>query len=500
MTVSAFNHWMALADKLRFETRAFIGGDYYQSSSKHVFQTENPATGIELAVFPDSDATTIDSAVTSARKAFLTWRHTAPHQRKSLLLAVADQIETERETLALLDSVEMGMPISMALGQIDDAAEGLRYNAELVDKVYGEVAPADPATTLAFSQREPRGVVGVISPWNFPFSSALMAIAPALAAGNTLVVKPSEQTPSSILKLAELAIQAGLPAGVLNVVPGVGATAGATLACHPDINMLHFTGSTSVGRQLMVYAGQSNGKPLMLELGGKSPQIVFEDAADLPNLGMTLAQSAFYNTGQLCVAKTRLLVHENIKECILDALKIETKHAFKVGNPLDETTSYGPIASRKQLERIKGYLQVGQKEGAELQQLNTSGNLPASGFYLEPALFNHAKNTMQIAREEIFGPVLSVHSFSTEDEAIQLANGVAQGLAATVWTQDLSRARRLSRDLEAGYVDICASTAPAVPSAALTGEPFGESGYGVLGGVRGLDPYTRLKAVQWITD
>lgn len=500
MTQSTINHWLNLAEKLRFETRAFIDGDYCQSSSKSVFQTENPATESELAVFPDSDATTIDSAVTSARKAFLTWRHTAPHQRKSLLLAVANQIEVERETLALLDSVEMGMPISMALGQIDDAAEGLRYNAELVDKVYGEVAPADPATTLAYSQREPRGVVGVISPWNFPFSSALMAIAPALAAGNTLVVKPSEQTPSSLLKLAELAIEAGLPAGVLNVVPGVGATAGAALASHQDVNMLHFTGSTSVGRQLMVYAGQSNGKPLMLELGGKSPQIVFEDAADLPNLGSTLAQSAFYNTGQLCVAKTRLLVHENIKAYILDALKVETKRTFKAGNPLDETTSYGPIASRKQLERINGYLQLGQQEGAELQRLNTGGNLPASGFYLEPVLFDHAENSMRIAQEEIFGPVLSVHSFSTEDEAIQLANGVTQGLAATVWTQDLGRARRLSRDLEAGYIDICASTAPAVPSAALFGEPFGESGYGVLGGVRGLAPYTRLKAVQWMTD
>ncbi len=504
MTQSPSNHWETLAKDLYFETRAFIGGDYDASTHKQVFQTENPACGEILATFPDGDTTTIDRAVVAARDAFPAWRALPPHQRKNLLLTLADQINAERETLALLDCLEMGMPITMALAQVDDALEGLRYNAELIDKVYGDLAPADPATTLAFSQREPRGVVGIISPWNFPFSSAMIAIAPALAAGNTLVVKPSEQTPSSLLKLAEIAMQAGLPPGVVNVVPGRGSSAGAALARHCDVDMLHFTGSTAVGRQLMVSAGQSNGKPLMLELGGKSPQIVFEDAAHLPDLGANLAQAAFYNSGQLCVAKTRLLVHNSIKDDILAAITDATKKIFTLGNPLDKHTTFGPMASQKQFGRVKEYLHLGQKEGARLHQLATADSAASSqntqGYFMQPALFDQVDNRMRLAQEEIFGPVLSVISFNTEEEAIQLANGTPYGLAATAWTQDLGRARRLSRDLHAGYIDICASTKPATPTAALSGEPFGESGFGVLGGKRGLDPYTRLKAVQLITD
>ena len=304
-------NWHQKAEAISFNTSAFVGGDYLASTNKESFTTHNPATENPLAVFADGNEAVIDQAVASARSAFKTWRHLSPDKRQSLLLRFAERIEAERNTLALLDCLEMGKPISMALEEVDDAAGFLRYNAELIDKVYGEIAPADSTTTLALSQAEPRGVVGIISPWNFPLPTAMTALAPALAAGNTVLIKPSEQTPSSMLKLAEIAIEAGLPAGVLNVVPGLGITAGAALASHNDIDMLHFTGSVPVGRQLMVYAGQSNGKPVMLELGGKSPQIVFEDAADLPNLGRAIAEAAFYNSGQLCVAKTRLLVHEN---------------------------------------------------------------------------------------------------------------------------------------------------------------------------------------------
>ena len=500
-------NWHQAADAISFETGAFIGGEYTASSPRSdkindqaVFTTVNPATDNELACYSDAGVRGVDQAVATARQAFTTWRHCAPDQRKALLLVIADRIDAERETLALRDSLEMGVPIVTALGKVDVATSIMRYNAELIDKVYGEIAPADVATTWALSQPEPRGVVGVIAPWNSPLITAMLAIAPALAAGNCLVVKPSEQTPSSLLKLAEIATEAGLPAGVLNIVPGLGITTGAALASHKDIDKIHFTGSTSVGRQLMVYAGQSNGKPVMLELGGKSPQIVFEDAAELPNLGATLAQSAFYNSGQVCVAKTRLLVHEQCKENILEAIQTETQRVLTIGCPLDESTTFGPIASRKQCERVNSYLQLGEKEGADQQVLTTAGVMPNTGNFIPPVLFDHVKNNMRIAQEEIFGPVLSVISFKTDEEAIQLANAVSYGLAATAWTKDLGRARRLARDLEAGEISICATTTPGCSGAGLSVEPFGASGHGIVGGRRGLEAYQRVKGVQIVTD
>ena len=490
------------ADAVCFNTAAFIGGDYLASNhSQGTFSTINPATENPLAEFNDADQALVDKAVASARGAFKPWRHLSPDKRKSLLLTIANKLEAERNTLALYDCLEMGMPISMAREQMDNAAHFLRYNAELIDKIYGEVAPSESASTLALSLVEPRGVIGVISPWNFPILTAMLSIAPALAAGNTIVVKPSEQSPSSLLKLAEIATEAGLPAGVLNVVPGLGITAGAALASHNDINKLHFTGSTQVGRQLMVYAGQSNGKPVMLELGGKSPQIVFEDAADLPNLGQALAQAAFTNSGQICVAKTRLLVHENCKHNIIEQLKAETKNAFTVGNPLDEKTNFGPISSRKQFDRVNRYLSLGKDSGAFLHPLQIAGDRPDKGYFVQPVLLDGVDSQSPLAQEEIFGPILSVMSFKTEAEAIQLANGVSYGLAANVWTKDLGRARRLSRDLEAGEITISATTAPTNSIwSALSVEPFGESGHGVLAGRRGLEAYQRTKAVQIVSD
>lgn len=493
--------WIDQAQKATFEPRPFIGGDYCQSSSGDVFRTINPATRSELAEFSDGSAGDIDKAVIAARQAFRNgWRTLAPTQRKLMLLVFADNLRAAKDQLALLDCLEMGMPITSALDQVELAVDFLQHNAELADKLYGEVVPADSAHILAMTIPEPRGVVGVISPWNYPLLTAILGIAPALATGNTVVVKPSEQTPSSTLKLAEIACQSGLPAGVFNVVLGSGITAGAALASHSDVDKLHFTGSTAVGRQLMVYAGQSNGKPVMLEMGGKSPQIVFEDAVDLTGLGTSLVQSAFWNTGQLCVARTRLIVHENSKEQVLDAIKRATKNAFTIGNPLDENVNFGPIASAKQYQRVRDYIDLAQQEGYSLTPLNTAGLEPSDGYYQQPVLFDNADNGMRIAQEEIFGPAMAVITFKTDEEAIQIANDVNYGLAATAWTKDLGRARRLARDIESGRVDIRTCDVAEAPDTVVAAEPFGASGHGVLGGMQGLNAFVRQKAVQIITD
>ena len=494
-------NWRTKATKLAFETRCFIQDDYLDISNGESFITENPVDFSELACFPDGGVAAIDQAVSAARAAFNnTWRIVAPEQRQAYLLAFAAKIEAARDTLALLICLEMGKPIGLAVGEVDGVVSYLRYYADSIDKIYGDVAASDIASTLGISVREPHGVVGIISPWNFPLATAMNAIAPALAIGNTVVVKPSEQAPSAVLKLGELAIEAGLPAGVLNVVLGIGNTSGAALARHTDVDMLHFTGSVNVGRQLMIYAGESNGKPVMLELGGKSPQIVFDDAIDINGLGQALAESAFYNSGQVCLAKTRLLVHASIQDQVINAIEQAGQQCFVAGNPLDTSTTFGPIASRKQYERVNQYLQIAGEEGANPTAIAIDGTLPTTGGYIAPTLLTHANNTMRVTQEEIFGPLLSVIPFKDETEALALANDSPYGLSAAVWTQDLGRARRISRDLQAGEISIYAAAKPAASSMGLSGEPFGASGFGVVGGYRGLEPYSRVKAIQFVTD
>jgi acyl-CoA reductase-like NAD-dependent aldehyde dehydrogenase len=456
----------------------------------------NPATGARLATFPAGSAEDVDGAVKAARTAFQQrWAGTAPEYRKQCLLKFAALVEARAADFALLDSLEMGKPVKMALGEIAIAVRFLRFYAESADKVYGEVAPTDPSRGLTLTLREPYGVVGAIVPWNFPMMLACMAIGPALAAGNTVVVKPSEVSPSSALLLAEVGSAAGLPDGVLNVVPGLGATVGAALALHMDVDKLHFTGSTATGRKMLEYAGQSNGKSVMLEVGGKSPQIVFREALDIPGLAESLAASVFFNTGQVCVARSRLLVEESIADEVVN--RIRTVAAVYAGaDPLDERSICGPVASRSQLERVRGYVEGARTAGAELALGSSAARTP--GFFFDPVVLRGVEPEMAVVREEIFGPVLTVSTFKEDDAAVALANSTSFGLAATAWTRDLERALKLARRIDAGRIEIRAAAAPRASIEQYSAEPFRGSGHGVVGGLRGLEAYVRHKAVEFI--
>ncbi len=486
--------WRALAGRVSFRTGCFIDGDWVSGDrAGGTFDTVNPSTGEPVATFASASAGDVDRAVRSARRAFAVWGRQAPEARKTCLLAVAAAVEARAADFALRMALEMGKPVSMGIGEVRAAARFLRFYAEAADKAHGEIAPTDPARGFTLTLREPWGVIGAIVPWNFPLMSACFAAAPALAAGNTLVLKPSEVTPSPALLLAEIAVEAGLPAGVLNVVPGLGTTAGAALASHMDVDKLHFTGSTVVGRKMLEYAGKSNGKSVMLEVGGKSPQIVFRDAANVPALAESLAASVFFNTGQVCVARSRLLVEEGIADEMIERLRAAAM-PFACADPLDATSVCGPVATRTQLERIGSYVDGATREGATLAL--APGRRSEFGCLFDPTILTDVDPSMRVVREEVFGPVLTVATFSDDAEAVELANSNALGLAATAWTCDLDRGLRLARSIDAGRVEIRAAASGHTPIEMYSAEPARGSGHGVIGGMRGLDAYVRHKAVE----
>lgn len=447
--------YRAIASGLVFETRAFIDGSFVAAAGGEVMETRNPATGETLAMVASGQAADIDRAVAAARRSFRAgaWSRCAPEQRKTVLLKLADLIRAEATNLAVLESLDSGKPIRDCLREIGtEVPDTLQWYAELIDKSFGKVAPTGE-DSLALITREPIGVVGLVLPWNFPLLMAAWKLGPALASGCSVVVKPAEQTSLSILRLAELAAQAGLPDGVLNIVPGLGETAGRALGLHEDVDAVSFTGSTEVGRLFLRYAAESNLKSIGLEMGGKSPFIVLDDAELTPELVDSAVTAAFWNGGQNCSANMRQLVARTRQEEYL-ARVTERVRALVLGDPLDPATDLGPMVSEEHRRTVLGFLEIGRSEGARCVLPGGQTDLGGRGSFVSPTIFADLNPAMRIAREEIFGPVLGVVPFDGLDEALAIAEDSAYGLHATVYTRDIDRALHMMRRLACGTVAI----------------------------------------------
>jgi len=448
--------WVAVAEKARLkaETRLFIDGDYCDAAAGGRFTTINPTNGETLAEMSEGMPEDINRAVASAKAAYRSgcWSRIAPRERMEILYGFADLIDQHAEELAVLETLDMGKPIGDVIAEdLPAVIETIRFMAEGIDKIEGTVTNTDN-DAMHLVIREPLGVVGCISPWNYPLLMATWKIAPALAAGNTVVLKPAEQSPMSCLRLAELFVRAGGPAGVFNVVNGMGETAGRALALHNDVAKISFTGSTEVGKLILQYAGQSNMKRVGLECGGKSPQIFMADLPDLEAAVDAAYNGIFANMGEVCTAGSRLLVERPIYNEFIERFIADGEHAYVPGDPLDPETNMGPLVDRGSQQRVLGMIQSGQEEGATL---HFGGNAPEGldqGAFVNPTLFGDVDNQMSIARNEIFGPVASVIPFDGPDEAIAIANDTIYGLAAGIWTKDINKAFRLVKNIEAGIV------------------------------------------------
>ncbi len=487
--------WEARATALQIRNQAFIDGKYVDAASGKAFDCVSPIDGRVICAVAECESEDVDRAVIVARAAFNDgrWSDTTPVHRKRTLIRFAQLIEQHGEELALLESLDMGKPVGDALA-VDVAAtvRCINWTGEAIDKVYDQVAPTGHHE-LGLVTHEPLGVIAAIVPWNFPMLMAAWKIAPALAMGNSVLLKPSEKSPLTAIRLAQLAIEAGIPPGVLNVLPGFGKGAGEPLALHMDVDGLVFTGSTAIGKHLMQCAGRSNLKRAYMECGGKSPNIVFADAPDLDAAAKAAAGGIFYNQGEVCTAASRLLVERSIKEEFMARVveagrQMQPRHPFEPGAPM------GAMVDQLQMERVLEYIGKGNDEGAKLTLGGNRVLGETGGFYIEPTIFDDVHHTMTISREEIFGPVLSAIAFDSEDEAIHIANDSPYGLAAGLWTQNLSRAHRVARKLRAGsvwvnYWDGGDMTAP-----------FGgykQSGNGRDKSLQAFSKYTETKAT-WI--
>ncbi|WP_422674361.1 aldehyde dehydrogenase [Billgrantia desiderata] len=485
--------WQARAAELSFESRAFIDDSFVAAESGATFESRNPATGEILAQVASCDEPDAARAVAVARRAFVdgAWSRLAPGKRKKTLLRLADLMEANKHELALIDTLDMGKPISSSLGDMAGAIACIRYQAECIDKLYGEVAPTGEET-LALVLREPIGVVAAIVPWNFPLMMTAWKIAPALAAGNSVILKPSEKSPLSALRLAQLAQEAGIPRGVFQVLPGFGHTVGKALALSMEVDCLAFTGSTAVGKQLMQYAGQSNLKRVYLECGGKSPNLVFADCKDLDTVASHAAAAIFHNQGEVCIAGSRLLVENTIRDDFVEQV-LKAAENMQPGDPLDPDSFMGAIVDEAQHRRILDYIRQGVEEGARLR---TGGKaIDAPGLFIPPTVFDGVTPQMAIGREEIFGPVLAVFGFDTEEEAVAMANDTPYGLAAGLWSQDIDRIMRVTRRLQSGqvFVNNWAGGDQTMPFGGVK-----QSGNGRDKSHHSLEEYSELKSV-WMS-
>ncbi len=494
MTSMTLSDWQTKAAAMTIEGRAFINGQYAQALSGETRPTINPATGKVLTDVASCGQEDADLAIAGARKAFESgvWSKMAPADRKKVLVRWAELIDKHAQELSLLETLDVGKPINDTVNvDVPAASRTIRWSGEAIDKVYEQIAPT-PDKTLALITRLPLGVVIAIVPWNFPLSTTAWKVAPALATGNSVIVKPASLTPLTALRIAQLATEAGLPDGVLHVLPGSGGKLGAHLSLHMEVDGQTFTGSTPVGKKLMEYAGQSNLKRTFLELGGKSPNIIFADA-DLGAAASMAAAAVFYNSGQTCTAGTRLIVEEKIHDEFMETV-IANANNWMPGNPLDPDTAMGPLVDEGQFKTTSDYVNIGNKEGANcvfggLRVMEKTG-----GYYHQPTIFTGVNNQMRIAQEEIFGPVMSVITFKTAEQAIQIANDSIYGLAGAVWSQNISTALTVAEAVRVGTMGINNYFGGDITV------PFGgfkQSGNGRDKSMHAFDDYTELKTT-WI--